>query len=101
MSRYVINALATKDLDEIADYFTENNIEAGEQFFKSFSRKCQQLVTFPNSGKSYGAIRPGLQGLSLEGYIIFYRLLEDGVEILRVLSGRRDFPPLFKEPDDQ
>jgi toxin ParE1/3/4 len=99
MSRYVINVLATKDLDEIADYFAENSIEAGERFFKSFSHKCQQLVAFPNSGKNYGAIRPGLRGLSLEGYIIFNRLLEDGVEILRVLSGRRDFSPLFKEPD--
>ncbi len=97
MSRYVINVLASQDLNEIADYFAEINIETGEQFFKAFNWKCQQLVTFPNSGKSYTAIRFGLRGLSLEGYIIFYRILDDGIEILRVVSGRRDFPSLFEE----
>lgn len=97
MSHYVINVLASQDLNEIADYFTENSLEAGERFFRAFNRKCQQLVAFPNSGKSYAAISPGLRGLSLEGYIIFYRILNDGIEILRVVSGRRDFPSLFEE----
>ncbi|BAZ25974.1 hypothetical protein NIES4073_68800 [Kalymmatonema gypsitolerans NIES-4073] len=97
MSRYVINILASRDLDEIADYFAENSLEAGERFFRDFARKCQQLVTFPNSGKSYAEIRPDLRGLSLEGYIIFYRVLDDGIEILRVVSGRRNFPSLFEE----
>ena len=97
MNRYVINVFASQDLNEIADYFAENHLEAGERFFQSFNRKCQQLAAFPNSGKSYAAIRPGLRGLSLEGYIIFYRILDDGIEILRVVSGRRDFPSLFEE----
>ena len=97
MSRYVINVLASQDLNEIADYFAENNIEVGERFFQAFNRKCQQLVAFPNSGKSHESIRPGLRGLSFEKYIIFYRILEDGIEILRVVSGRRDFPSMFEE----
>jgi toxin ParE1/3/4 len=97
MSRYVINVLASRDLNEIADYFAENSLETGEQFFRAFNRKCQQLITFPNSGKSYAAIRPDLRGLSLESYVIFYRILDDGVEILRVVSGRRNFPSLFEE----
>lgn len=97
MSRYVINILASQDLNEIADYFTENSLEAGEKFFHAFNRKCLQLAAFPNSGKSYAAIRPDLRGLSFEGYVIFYRLLNDGIEILRVVSGRRDFPALFEE----
>ena len=99
MSRYVINELASQDLNHIADYFVANNIEAGEQFFQTFNRKCQQLVTFPNSGKNYESIRPGLRGVSFNGHIIFYRILEDGIEILRVVSGRRDFSSLLEEFD--
>lgn len=95
--RYIINILATRYLNDIADYFAENSLEAGERFFRAFNRKCQQLVAFPNSGKSYSTIRPDLRGLSLEGYVIFYRILDDGIEILRVVSGRRDFPVLFEE----
>jgi toxin ParE1/3/4 len=97
MSRYVINVLASRDLNDIADYFAANNLEAGDRFFRAFNHKCQQLVAFPNSGKSYAAIRSDLRGLSLEGYVIFYRILDDGIEILRVVSGRRDFPSLFNE----
>ena len=95
MSRYIINRLACQDLDEIADYFSQNSLEAGKRFFLAFNQKCQQLVSFPNTGKSYAYIRPGLRGLSFEGYIIFYRILKDGIEILRVLNGRRNFPTLF------
>ncbi len=97
MSRYVINILASRDINEIADYFSQNSIEAGERFFREFNRKCQQLVAFPNSGKSYAEIRADLRGLSFEGYIIFYRVLDDGIEILRVVSGRRNFPSVFEE----
>ena len=97
MSRYVINVLASKDLNDIADYFTENNIEAGERFFVAFNRKCKQLVAFPNSGKSYDSINAELRGISIENYVVFYRLLEDGIEILRVIHGRRNFPTAFED----
>jgi toxin ParE1/3/4 len=100
MSRYVINVLASRDLSEIADYFSETNMEVGERFFREFNRKCQQLITFPNSGRSYGSIRADLRGLSLEGYVIFYRILTDGIEILRVVSGRQNFPALFSDRDE-
>ncbi|AGY58301.1 type II toxin-antitoxin system RelE/ParE family toxin [Gloeobacter kilaueensis] len=99
MSRYLLNALAIQDLEEISDQFAKTSIEAGERFFQEFQRKCRLLVSFANSGKSYNFIRPGLRGLPVDGYIIFYRLLEDGVEILRVLSGRRDLPALFQKPE--
>lgn len=97
MSRYVINILASRDLNDIAEYFANNNVAAGEEFFREFNRRCQQLVNFPNLGKSYAEIRPDLRALSFKGYIIFYRVLDDGVEILRVLSGRRNFPSFFQE----
>jgi toxin ParE1/3/4 len=99
MSRYVINVLASRDLSEIADYFAETHVEVGERFFREFNSKCQQLVSFPSSGKSYGAIRSDLRGLSVEGYIIFYRILDDGIEILRVVNGRRNLPSLFSDTD--
>lgn len=75
MRRYVINILASRDLSELSDYFAENSPEAGEQFFSEFNNKCRPLINFPSSGRSYAEIRPDLRGLSLEGYIIFYRVL--------------------------
>lgn len=99
MSRYFLNILASRDLSEIAEYFESTNLEAGERFFREFNSKCKQLVAFPNSGKSYAEIRPDLRGLTYKDYIIFYIILDDGVEILRVLSGRRNFPNFFEDTD--
>jgi toxin ParE1/3/4 len=97
--RYVINILATQDLKEIANYFTTNSIEAGEQFFRKFDRRCEQLINFPNIGRSYAEIYPDLRGLPLDGYIIFYRVLDDGIEILRVVNARRDLPSIFEDQE--
>ncbi|MEH2178596.1 type II toxin-antitoxin system RelE/ParE family toxin [Nostoc sp.] len=72
-------------------------MEAGEQFLSKFNRNCQQLVAFPNSGKSDAKIRPHLRGICLQDYIFFYRLLDNGIEILWVVSGRLNFPSLFEQ----
>ena len=58
MSRYIISPKASQDLNEIIDYFVSRNIEAGERFIEAFNHKCQNLVNFPNMGRSYAQIEP-------------------------------------------
>lgn len=101
MSNYIISPSATKDLNQIADYFLTRNLEAGEKLFKEFNRKCQNLANFPNMGRSYAYIKPSLRGLPLDGYIIIYQVIDDGVEILRVVSGRQDLESLFTDSSDE
>jgi toxin ParE1/3/4 len=97
MSLCVIAPSASRDLNAISDYFLERNVEAGERLLKEFNQKCQNLARFPQMGKSYGKIRPDLRGVPLEGYIIFYRVISEGIEILRVVSGRQDLETLFDD----
>jgi toxin ParE1/3/4 len=42
-------------------------------------------------------VRPGLRGLPLDGYVILYKVLDDQVEILRVVNGRQDLESLFTD----
>jgi toxin ParE1/3/4 len=99
MNRYVIADEAIQDLQDISDYFLRNNLEAGEQFLQAFNARCFQLVRFPRLGRSYAQIRPDLLGLSLRGSIILYKVNnndeEIGIEILRVVNGRRDLENIF------
>ncbi len=101
MSRYIIADEAIQDLQDISDYFLKNNLEAGEQFIQAFSARCRQLVRFPNLGRSYAHLRPNLLGLSLRGFIILYVVSNHddvtGIEILRVVNGRRDLETIFDE----
>ncbi|MCD8487819.1 MAG: type II toxin-antitoxin system RelE/ParE family toxin [Desertifilum sp.] len=60
-----------------------------------FKKKCQHLTQFPNLGRSYTELKPNLRGVPLMGYIIFYQVVDGGVEIVRVLSAYRDLKSLF------
>lgn len=97
MSRFIIAPSASQDLERIADYFLERNIEVGEALFREFNQKCFNLVKFPNMGRSYSQIRPNLRGLPLDGYIILYEVVDEDVEILRVVNGRQDIKTLFTD----
>jgi toxin ParE1/3/4 len=99
MSRYIISPTASRDLEEIIDYFTERDINAGEHFVAEFNKRCRNLIQFPNLGRSYADLTPLLRGISLDGYIIFYKPANDEIEIVRVVSGYRDLPALFSLPD--
>jgi toxin ParE1/3/4 len=91
---------ASRDLNQIADYFLSCNLEAGEKLFKEFNKKCQTLANFPKIGRSCTHLRPSLRGLPLDGYVIIYQVINDGVEILQVIGGRQDLESLFAESDD-
>jgi toxin ParE1/3/4 len=95
MSRYIISDEAIEDLDRISEYFLQNNLEAGEQFIQSFNAKCLQLIRFPKMGRSYNQIRSNVRGVLLRGFIIFYQTETVDIEILRVVSGRRDLNSIF------
>ena len=101
MSNYIISPSATRDLNQIADYFLTRNLETGEKLFKEFNKKCKNLANFPIMGRSYAYIKPSLRGLPLDGYIIIYQIIDDGVEILRVVSGRQDLESLFTDLSDE
>jgi toxin ParE1/3/4 len=94
--RYSIAASASQDLDRISEYYTSHSIEAGERLFQEFNRKCQNLVQFPNMGRSYGHIMPMLRGLPLDGYIIFDQVTEKAVT-LHVVNGSQDIETLLRQ----
>ncbi len=95
MKRHLISQPAIRDLENIVDYFSKYDVEAGEKFLTEFEKKCQYLASYPNIGRSYDDLQPFLRGLNLGKYIIFYRIIDNGIEIVRVLSGYRDLESLF------
>lgn len=97
MKNLRITIPASQDLDEISDYFLSQSVDAGDRFVTAFNQKCIHLARYPYIGKSYTHLRAGLRGLLLMNYIIFYRVIGDDVEILRVVSGYRNLQDVFSE----
>ncbi|TAE56647.1 MAG: type II toxin-antitoxin system RelE/ParE family toxin [Nostocales cyanobacterium] len=95
MNQCLISPQAIKDLDSISEYFLTTNIETGEKIFQEFTKKCKNLLQFPKMGRSYEHIRKGMRGIPLNSYIIFYQIVDDNIEILRIVNGRQDLESLF------
>jgi toxin ParE1/3/4 len=48
------------------------------------------LSRHPLLGRSRTDLHPGLRSFPFGRYVIFYRPLDDGIEVVRVLHGARD-----------
>ncbi|MBD2568470.1 type II toxin-antitoxin system RelE/ParE family toxin [Anabaena lutea] len=99
MSNYSLTDQAIEDINEICEYLSNFNLDSATEFLNSIENKCQTLVQFPNMGRSYAELSPELRGISVNPYIIFYRLIKDDVEIIRVVNGYRNLESLFSESE--
>jgi toxin ParE1/3/4 len=91
----IISPTASRDLATIIDYFLARNIEAGDNFAARFEQKCRNIANFPMIGRHYPELSPQLRGIPLDSYIIFYRVTDDCIEIVRVVSGYQDLRSIF------
>jgi toxin ParE1/3/4 len=97
MSKYILTAQAKLDLREIKNYISRNDLTAARRFVEEFREQCQLIVKFPEMGRSYEQLAPGLRGFPIGNYIILYRQIQNGIEVNRLLSGYRDIETLFSE----
>ena len=97
MGIYVFSELAVQDLDEICDFIAQADVRAASQLFDAIRKKCRLVANFPNMGKDYSWILPELRGFVLDDYVVFYYPRENGIEIARVVYGRRDLKTLFED----
>lgn len=97
MSQYSLTDEAIKDLAEIYAYLSEYNLELANQFLDTFEQKCEILLKFPKMGKVYEEFNNQLRGILVDNYIVFYRLVDDNIEIIRITSGYRNLPFLFEK----
>ncbi|MEC4895851.1 MAG: type II toxin-antitoxin system RelE/ParE family toxin [Oscillatoria sp. PMC 1051.18] len=95
MNHIVITAPARNDLKEINFYLAQFNPNAAKRFQQRLKELCQRLAVFPNMGRLWTNLHPPLRSFPLDKYLIFYRPIEEGIEVVRVVSGYRDLETLF------
>ncbi|MEB3151638.1 MAG: type II toxin-antitoxin system RelE/ParE family toxin [Sphaerospermopsis sp.] len=100
MGTYFFSKLAVQDLNEICEFIGQTNTKAATQLFDNIRQKCQLVSSFPNMGKDYSWVASDLRGFMVNDYILFYYPLENGIEIVRVIYGKRDLKAVFEEFKD-
>ena len=90
---------AEADLDELWAYIAANNPDAADRMVDAVLEGSRMHVRFPGMGQSRDDLRPGLRCFVVSPYVVFYRPIEDTIEVLRVLHGARDISRLI-EPEN-
>jgi toxin ParE1/3/4 len=101
--RVLIRPAADRDLDEQAEYLAAHqSLEMALRFYRAAEQTFRLLASQPKIGKVTAYRSPFLAGMRMfplkrfSKYLVFYRLLESGIEIIRVLHGARDIESLFE-----
>ncbi len=85
---------AKSDLETIFDYICRDAPSRAPAFLKKIDRTVQRLKSFPLSGampKDGLLKKKGYRFLTIENYLVFYRVEKKAVWIYRVLRGKRRY----------
>jgi toxin ParE1/3/4 len=53
------------------------------------------IEAYPYAGRSRDELRPGVRSLAAKPHVLFYRVVNDIPEIMRILDGRQDIDEIF------
>ncbi len=95
MPRFTRTARAEDDLVDIWLTIAADNDMAADALLDRIDRVCENLARFPELGPGRADLAPELRTIAVGRYLILYRIITDGVEIVRVTHGARYLPGLI------
>jgi len=93
MSRlpYSISDKAIADLEEIWRYTIKKwSVEQADRYYNLIFDKIDYICNNIDAGKSMSHIRQNYRAEKVKSHIIFYRVVNDTIEIIRILHERMD-----------
>jgi toxin ParE1/3/4 len=97
VSKVVLSELAESDLVEIWAFVAQDSTKAADHLIDQIHERCKFIATTPKVGRLRPEVAPSIRSFGAGSYLIFYREGTDGIEVSRVLHGRRDIPRAFGE----
>jgi len=94
-----ITTEAKGDLADIWWYIAQGSEHSADVMIGKITRKFDELLVNPGVGTTRNYLLPMLRSVCVGKYLIFYRPIVEGIEIVRVIHGARDIENLFAEYD--
>ena len=82
---------AEKDMRDVAVYIARDNRPAARIWAENIREKCRMLGEMRDLGVRRDDLREGLKTYPVGNYLILYKDMQNGVEIIRVMHGARDW----------
>jgi toxin ParE1/3/4 len=86
---------AEADLIELWLYIAQDNPGAADRLLDEIEDKCSLLAANPQLGPARADIASDCRYFPMGRYLILYRPILDGIEVVRVVQGSRRLEDLF------
>jgi toxin ParE1/3/4 len=88
---YELSLAADSDIEKIFDYTEQEfGFDQALKYITELDNIFTDLVKSPELGRKRDEIKFGLISIVQESHVIFYRVLEDRIRIIRILHVSRD-----------
>ena len=88
---YVISKKAVSDLEEIWLYTVEKwSVEQADRYYNLIFDEIHYICKNSTSGKSMEHVRKGYRSSKVKSHLIFYRIRNNAIEVIRILHERMD-----------
>ncbi len=78
------------DLAEIWSYIAAESEKRADALIDTFDWKFREIAECPVMGKNRDELFRGVMSLPIGRYIVFYLIIPEGIEVIRVLHAARD-----------
>ncbi len=102
MSRLVVHDEADADVAEIAETYAQVSLDLAIRFTAAVRRTYEDLMSMPGMGALREFPHPRYAGVrswpisGFDNFLLFYRPIPDGIEVIRLIHGARDFDRFFR-----
>lgn len=91
MPRFALTPRAAQDLNDIWDYTADRwSTEQANRYIRNLQHSMGLLAENPNIGRACDEIARGYQKHTSGSHLIFFRVTEDGIKVIRILHRRMD-----------
>jgi toxin ParE1/3/4 len=95
MPRVFTRPHAEADLVDIWRYIAQDSPANADRTLDRIGDTLNRLAVVPFMGQARFDLAPGLRMFPVGSYLIFFRPIESGIEVIRVLHGKRNITRRF------
>jgi toxin ParE1/3/4 len=95
---FFISKKAVSDLEEIWLYTIEKwFIEQADRYYNLIFDEINYICKNINAGKSMEHVRKGYRASKVKSHLIFYRVINNTIEVIRILHERMDIENILND----
>jgi toxin ParE1/3/4 len=93
---------ALNDRESIWNYYAQTaGRHTAEKVLREIAKVIALIEEHPFAGRARDEVRPGLRSFPATPHVVFYRVINDTPQIVRLLDGRQDIEEKFAAQKDE